>query len=277
MIHAVCLSLPQFHSYRKIALAMHEGIQRCGDKSTLWEIGNGAQPRGDVGVMYGWKRNFLLKQYPRFVFADLPYWNRPNPLDHSRAAHWKIIANGWSPHSYVHAGLHPKRWNDLHVDIHPERVVYGTPPRKVIIAGASHKSAEQHGFKYMQWETAMANRLRGKGFDLVYRPKLKDPFKKPIPGTTSDWGPIKWETVHAVVTHHSNLALDALVQGVPAYCETGAARCMSFNPDEIQSAAIPPGREQFLWDCAYLQWTLDEMKSGECWAHMKERGLFREV
>lgn len=269
MIEAVCISIPQFHSYRKIAHAMHEGIQRCGDKSTIWEIGDGAQPRGDVGVMYGWKRNFLLQQYPRFVYADLPYWNRPNPLDHSRAPHWKVVANGWSPDAYVSAGQHPERWERLGIDIHPERKG-GT---KVIIAGSSHKSSEQHGFKYMQWERAMAARLAGKGLDLVYRPKPKDAHKRPIAGLAFDFGPINWDKVAAVLTHHSNIALEALVAGVPAYCETGAAKSMSFHPDEIQSAAIPAGREQFLWDCAYLQWTLEEMKSGECWSHLKERGL----
>lgn len=262
MIHAVCLTLPQFHSYRKIANAMHEGIQRCGDKSTLWEIGTGPQPHGDVGVMYGYKRNFMLRQYPRFVYADLSYWKRET--------HWKINANAWSPDGYVRAGLHPGRWESLHIDIHPER---SGPRRQIIVAGASQKSAEQHGFRYMQWETAMARKLAGKGFDLIYRPKPKDPHKRTINGAKSDWGPIRWDQVHAVVTHHSNLALDALVQGVPVYCETGAAKVMSFHPDEIQSAAIPAGREQFLWDCAYLQWTLEEMKSGECWAHLKERGL----
>lgn len=269
MIEAVCLTLPKFHSYRKIADAMHAGIQRCGDKSTLWEIGNGPQPRGDVGIMYGWKRSFLLKQYRRYVYADLPYWNRPNPLDRSRAQHWKIVANGWSPDGYVRAGLHPHRWEGLHVDIHPPR----SGGKKIIIAGASHKSAEQHGYKYMQWEATMARKLAGKGFELVYRPKPKDMQKRALHGATSDWGPIRWDSVHAVVTHHSNLALDALVAGVPAFCETGAAKVMSFNPDEIQSASIPAGREQFLWDCAYLQWTLEEMRSGECWTHLKERGL----
>lgn len=265
MIEAVCLSIPQFHSYRKVALAMHEGIQRCGDKSTIWEIGNGAQPRGDVGVMYGWKRHAMLQQYPRFVYADLPYFGRDT--------HWKINCNGWSPDSYVHAGMHPERWESLHIDIHPARGLYGTNPGKVIIAGASAKSAEQHGYKYMEWERAMVKRLEGKGLELVYRPKPKDPNKRPIAGIGYEFGAINWCKVAAVVTHHSNIALEALVQGVPVYCETGAAKSMSFHPDEIQSAAIPAGLEQFLWDCAYLQWTLDEMKSGECWTHLKERGL----
>jgi hypothetical protein len=128
--------------------------------------------------------------------------------------------------------------------------------------------------RYMAWETKMAKKFQAMGFDVVYRPKPKDQSKRPIAGVGYDTTPIvNWDRVAAVATHHSNIALEALVAGVPVHCETGAAKNMSFHPDEIQSAAIPAGREQFLWDCAYLQWTLDEMKSGECWSHLKERGL----
>lgn len=267
MIHAICLTMPHRPSYRKIAEAMHVGIQACGDHSTLWDIDKGMPPPGDVGVMYGWKRNELLRHYPRFVYGDLAYWRR--------GTYWKINCNGWSPDSYVRANLHPERWERLGLDIHPPRGLYGTTPKKkVVVAGQSVKSSVGHGLRYMAWETKWAKKLQALGFEVVYRPKPRDTAKRPIPGVLYDNRPVMdWRDVHAVVTHHSNIALEAIVQGVPAYCETGAAKVMSFHPDEIQSAAIPEGREQFLWDCAYLQWTLDEMKSGECWTHLKERGL----
>lgn len=262
-LEAVCLTMSHRTNLRSIAEAMQEGIQRCGDRATLWDMNAGIPPPADVGVMYGWKHNELIRRYPRFLYADLSYWRRE--------AYWKINCNGWSPDGYLRAGLPRDRWDALGIPMRGNQVSTG---KRVLIAGASVKSAVQHGQRYMQWEMRMARRMQGKGFEVVYRPKPKDHFKKPIPGVGYDTSPdIDWSTVHAVVTHHSNVALDALVAGVPAYCETGAARCMSFHPDEIQSAAIPPGREQFLWDCAWLQWTLDEMRSGECWDHLKQRGL----
>jgi hypothetical protein len=262
-IEAICLTMPLRQRYRRIAEAMHIGIQACGDRSTIWDIDQGMPPPADVGVMYGWRRKELLEFYPRFVYADLAYWRRED--------YFKINCNGWSPDGYVRAGLHPERWERLGLDIHPARE---TPRKKVVIAGQSVKSSVGHGLRYMAWETKWAKKLQALGFEVVYRPKPRDTAKRPIPGVLYDNRPIMdWRDVHAVVTHHSNIALEAIVQGVPAYCETGAAKVMSFHPDEIQSASIPEGREQFLWDCAYLQWTLEEMRSGECWTHLKERGL----
>ena len=53
------------------------------------------------------------------------------------------------------------------------------------------------------------------------------------------------------------------------HCQTGAATAFSVP---LEAMADPPRldvREQFLADVAWLQWTLDEMRSGECWAHLR--------
>lgn len=256
---AACLTVPNQKNYHKIADAMHSGIRACGDTSLRKSIQD-VIPRAEVGVMYGWKRNAILRLYPRYIHADLGYWQR--------ADYWKIIANGFSPASYVRANLPSSRFDKLGIKIHPER-----KGRKIIIAGSSVKSAQVHGLRHMDWETEQARKYIHLGFEVVYRPKPKDVYKRPIPGCGYDVGPLDFSDCLALVTHHSNVALDALIAGVPVWCELGAASVMNFNPEEIQSPRIPKGREQFLHDCAYLQWTLEEMRSGECWAHLKERGL----
>jgi hypothetical protein len=75
------------------------------------------------------------------------------------------------------------------------------------------------------------------------------------------------------VTHHSNTAIDALVEGIPVHCEEGAAAAFSVP---LETAANPErleGREQFIADVSWLNWSVQEMERGESWAHMKERGL----
>jgi hypothetical protein len=78
-------------------------------------------------------------------------------------------------------------------------------------------------------------------------------------------------SARAIVTHHSNVAVEALAAGVPVHCFTGAAAACSVPLDRL--CERPEGREQFLADVAYLQWSLDEMRSGAYWAHIKERGV----
>jgi hypothetical protein len=121
----------------------------------------------------------------------------------------------------------------------------------------------------------MVERLKSFGMPIVFRPKATDRFRKPIPGTIYDEGPLErtLSSAWALVTHHSNCALDALLAGVPTYCETGAGAAFSFDLDRMLDPPLPEGREQFLADVAWLNWSLDEMRSGEAWSHLKDRGL----
>lgn len=259
MATVACLTVPGNYNNRRIAEAMFAGAKVCGDSPALRSV-TSILPRSDVAVMYGWKRNQILRMYPKYVHADLGYW--------SRETHWKVVANGFSPASYVRANLPADRFEKLGIDIKPER-----RGKKVIIAGSSQKSAHAHGLQHMAWETEQARKFLHMGLEVVYRPKPRDVYKRAIPGCGYDLGPLDFSDALAVVTHHSNVAVDALVNGVPVYCEIGAASVMNFDPEQIQSPYIPEGREQFLYDCAYLQWTIEEMRSGECWAHLKSRGL----
>lgn len=72
-----------------------------------------------------------------------------------------------------------------------------------------------------------------------------------------------------VVTHSSNVAVDAIVNGIPAVV-TGESACeaVSWRMADIESPQWPE-RDWWLRALAYHQWTLDEMRSGECWRHVK--------
>ena len=72
-----------------------------------------------------------------------------------------------------------------------------------------------------------------------------------------------------VVTHSSNVAVDAILNGVPAIT-LGESICenVSWGFEDIEQP-VWPEREWWLRAVAYNQWTLDEMRSGECWRHVK--------
>lgn len=107
----------------------------------------------------------------------------------------------------------------------------------------------------------------------MYRPKPSDKHRQSIRGVGYDTRPIAeaLASAKAVVTHHSNIAVEALAAGVPVHCVTGAGAACSVPLDRLGER--PEGRESFLADVAYLQWSLDEMRSGAYWAHIKERGV----
>jgi hypothetical protein len=242
---------------------MCEGINRCGDRAFVQDLHGPA--KADVGVMYGWKMNAYLARHPQYVYADLGFF--------VRETHYRICVGGWSPHEYVRAGLPDTRFKSYGLEVKPWR----KSGENIVIAGASGKSAATHGVRHNEWERLMSKRLQDIGRPIVFRPKQTDPYKSPIGGTIYDEGPLDRTLANAwaLVTHHSNTAIDALIAGVPVYCETGAGAAFSCGIDEIADPPLPEGREQFLADVAWLNWTLDEMRSGECWAHLKDRGLIK--
>ncbi len=259
-IQATCLTISRLQRYRRVANAMSEGIQACGDRAAIREIGQSGP--GTVGVGYGWKHRANLMKFSRFVYADLGFWQRDK--------YYRITANGWGPESYVRAGLPDTRFKALGLSIEPWR-----KGKEILIAGSSEKSCTQHGFRYMEWEAKTAQALKGCGYEVVYRPKPTDPNAKPLQGVRYDRRPLSeaLASAHALVTHHSNTAIDALLAGVPVHCVTGAAAAFSVPLSQIANPPRLVGREQFLYDVAWLQWTEDEMRSGACWSHLKERGL----
>jgi len=258
-----CLTHHRLHRYRDIAEAMAKGIAACGDVPIIREITAPMSPGVDCAVAYGWKRHLTLERYPRFIYADLGYWHRES--------HYRFSINGWSPDRYVKAGLSDSRLSGFGVSVKPWR----SSGDEIVIAGSTAKSCAEHGFSYMGWERRVAEALQDCGKRVVYRPKPKDKNARLMEGFGYDDRPLAeaLKSAWAWVTHHSNSAIDALTAGVPVHCATGAAAAFSVPMDQIADPPLLEGREQFLADVAWLQWTLDEMRSGQAWAHMKERGL----
>ncbi len=263
VVRAVCLTSPERNRYNRIASAMAAGIGECGDVPYIMPLRSPKMNAPTVAVCYGWKHRQWYQSYNHYVYADLGYWLRDT--------HYRIVVDGWSPERYVRANLPHDRLKSFGVEVQPVQCGGDT----IVVAGSSAKAAAEHGLGYQQWEKDVIRHLQGFGKRIVYRPKPKDRFASPINGAMLDTQPLEESLSRAcfVVTHHSNVAIDALVNGIPVHCVTGAGTAFSIPLEECANPTMPEGREQFLADVAWLNWSLDEMRSGACWRHLKERGL----
>lgn len=239
--------------YRHIATSMAEGMRKSGDKPFTVSL-YGKHVPAEFCVSYGWKFNRVFKRYPGYAYFDLGYWRRES--------FYRFSLNGWSPQMV--RGHSSERFDRLGLTIKPWQT-----GDEIIVAGSTAKACMEHGLAFQEWERRMVERLQGLGKRVVYRPKPNDRQATPIPGAEFDQRPISeaLANCHAWVTHHSNSAIDALLAGVPVHCETGAASHFSNSLDDL--GAHREGREQFLYDVAWLQWTLEEMRSGEAWKHIR--------
>jgi len=267
----------------KIATALGAGASEAGYRALIRMDNAYSRPIGDIAAFYGYQKSFpqIMRDYlaagKTVVFVDMGYWGRRQ--GGRFVGYHKVTINGRHPGPYL-----MKRTRDpsriMRLGVNP--LPWQAPGKHIIVAGMSDKSAESYGLRPEEWERwAVAEIRKHTKRPIHYRPKPSWRGARPIAGSefhaaraSSDATAQTFVDCHAVVTHHSNIAIDALVHGVPAFCWDGAATCMSLQDlAQIDTPLRPDNREQWLANLAWCQWTVGEMASGEMWRTMKRDGM----
>lgn len=263
---------------RAIARAMFEGATACGEMAVLdrtWSF----HPNADVAVAYGWGHPDLFEAYraagKAFVYVDLGWWNR-KPEGAPLEGYHKVVVNAREPNAYFRGEFPGDRLNRLLKAgaMFPVKQ-WRQDGRHILLAGMSAKSAGTRGFAPYEWELATLARIKVlTGRPVVYRPKPSWADAQPLPGATFSPASQSIEEAlagaWAAVTLHSNVAIDALIAGIPIHASEGVAVDLSTPIEKLETPSMPDGRENLLADIAYCQWSTGEMASGRCWEHLKE-------
>lgn len=215
--------------------------------------------RPDLIAGYGWKpvMRGAHQRWPEIVLhVDLGFWSRDKFMKLALGDRWSPLVD----HDYDDSRLR------MHgVKIEPNR----KPGKRVLVCGMSAKAAGTWELQPEQWEQRTIKRLVVAGATVTYRPKPTWHQARPIKGAAEfDRGTdIKQALarVDAVVSHHSNAAIDALAAGLPIYVETGIAKSLSVATIEDAVGAEAPDletRARFLRQVAFHQWTLTEIAEG---------------
>lgn len=276
-LKVICYSFPESRRSVLCAAAMSAGISKLGDHVELKNSRHYTTPEADVAVFYGLSKP-MLNDYSRpphrAVFIDLGYWAREG----QEGSH-KITVNSRHPTAYFQRKAHePSRFSRLGLRIAPWR----GSGRSIMVVGMSGKAANAQGFQPEEWERQTVAALRTiTKRPIVYRPKPNWKGSTQIEGAEHQQGDQqgtdvaqKLRDVFCVVTHHSNVAVDALLMGVPVLSIEGIASVLSTKSlEKVDTPLRPEGREQWAYDAAYTQWTVSEMRTGSPWRHLKEEGL----
>lgn len=259
--------------------AMRSGIQATGDATDTIEESTFREVEHDVCVFYGYTKSIqrIVEAYRAagkpFVYIDLGYWGRVK-----NNGHHKVVVNGRHPTAYFQKRRHDdKRAKTFGIALAPWR----KSGKHILLAGMGAKaSVIAENMKFESFERGAIETLRQHTQrPIVYRPKpsckesgsingtIYSPPDQPLTGVLN-------ADCHAVVTHHSNVAVEAIVAGIPAFCMQGVAAPMSLQDlSLIETPLYPEGREQWINDIAYTQWTWTEMAEGLPWRHLKDEGL----
>lgn len=204
------------------------------------------------------------------VYLDLAYWDRGNC--------YKVSVNDRHPTAYFQATKHDDHRRKM-FGVEPQPYRYsGTT---ILLAGMSAKAAWAEKLEPVEsWERAAISELKKyTPRSITYRPKPSWTAAKPLEGT--EYSNPRTESLErvlarsfAVVTHHSNVAVEGLVAGLPVFAQKGVALPMGYSLLElIGEPHYPNDREQWANDVAYCQWSEKEMKNGTCWSHLKQEEL----
>lgn len=215
--------------------------------------------RGDAPWLVLWgpgapARAAIMRQHiargGHVLALDLSYWQRHAKvrvsIDAAHPSAW-VLRRDWPTERLKTDGIAIRdQWN---------------PDGPIIIAGIGRKARAQYGDAVAAWERDMiaACRRRWPTRRLVYRVKQMDAPRPPDVAVDCGLGPIDAALCGAslVITWHSNVAVDAIRQGIPVVCKDGAAAAVC--PAELPDAPVPLPtslRDRFLGNLAWFQYEL---------------------
>ena len=268
---------------RIIFEAVQAGLARLGRAIELKHENEYAGVEADVAVHYGLWGNLrrVQQEYAaagrKSVLIDLGYWGR---IEGGKlAGYHRFSVNARHATAYFQRIRHP-RDRFRHFRFEPQPFKRGG--RHVLLAGMSGKAAWVYGLEPEQWERKAVAGLRlFTQRPIYYRPKPSWKEASEISGAVfADWKQVEIEAMlddcWAVVTHHGNVAMDALLAGVPAFCEDGLAKplaCGSLERIERPNYPDESARDQLLWDAAYTQYTVAEIAEGTAFRYLFDEGL----
>lgn len=177
-------------------------------------------------------------------------------IDHGafgRGTYYRVVRNGfWLPST---PSSDDARFKKLGVTLKDWR----TNGDHIVVVPPTEHAERHHGLKgWLDAALLTLNRYTDRPI-VVHTKQSPVPLKQVLRGA--------W----ALLTDHSNAAIDALVEGIPAVM-TNPQRSLG-SIAEIES---PPMRRDFFASLANNQWSLAEMASGEQWKHAESSaGLHR--
>lgn len=214
------------------------------------------EPPEDGHPFVVWGQEWLtLRIVPQAVRSGRPFWCVDNgywqPGRGTPRGYYRLTYRGMSP-----VLLPPS--DDLRLAAVPLKVWRSTG-RHVLLAMPGVHFGAALGIDVPGWCATIRDELRRHTDRRVYvRPRdSRIPLAQDLAGA--------W----CVVTHSSNVAVDAAIAGVPVFVAPTSAAAPVGRTDLDIEAAVTPGRKHWLRSLASQHFTVPEMASGLAWRWMQ--------
>src|SRR5262245_12849394 len=222
-----------------------EGIRAAGDDVIDLHNETYRKPCSDVVIFYGFdgsRDSVLARAYDDYteqgrkaIYIDIGYFLAPREKLKSRYDNYmRFSINGRHPTAYFQRVKHPPdRFKQHRIKIEAWR----KPGAHILVCGMSDKCARFEGYEFEEWErNAMAKLRQHTDRPIRYRPKPQRRKYSPYPPIKGyDYSdprlPFSSElaNAYAVVSHHSNCGIHAILAGIPCFQEEGVASVMGHS------------------------------------------------
>lgn len=237
--------------------AMEKAIRAAGDELTCTTDYRGG---AEVLVLYGVgaavhdaARRQQIAAGGRALLLDLGYFGRQKLTGYVR-----LSIDHDHPHRLLEkTSLAQNRWEKFAIEL---RADY-KPDGPVVLVGLGRKSRD-----YLNLPSWEANKLaelkrRFPGREVIFRPKGRDYLNLPCRVDTQERIEPVLSGASLVICRHSNVAVDAVIAGVPFECEDGAAMWLQGKDFTLAN------RLDFLRRLAH--WQYKPTEAAEAWSFAK--------
>lgn len=275
----ICFYISDKPRERFLGKSFEAGAKNYGHDIVLRRLGSGIEPNCDLSCVVGVKSKNLWDRLDGHKLMFDKGYTRHRSKD-GAWEYWRLSLNSHHPtnttlHKFKYAS---DRFEKLKLQVKPWR----RSGLQVLFAGSSEK---YHAFYDLEGPTEYARKIVTRLNELTDRPiyyRPKPSWKNAVPVGGSYFSDPKsplesvLSNAHCIVTHGSNICFEAMLEGIPSIV-LGEAIAQHISSTELEDVESPhlAKRERLLAALGYHQWTMDEMKSGECW-QMVEKWVSNE-